>query len=72
MDPGVLSGQGPEGHYGLSGMRERAKLIGAKLVVWSEVNTGAEVELRIPGGTAYARIRKLSWLSEKLAGKAKL
>ena len=30
-------GSGPEGHYGLPGMRERGKLIGGKLVIWSEV-----------------------------------
>ena len=31
----VLSGDGREGHYGLPGMRERAKLIGGKLAIWS-------------------------------------
>ena len=45
IDPGVLSGQGPEGHFGLRGMRERAKLIEGKLMVWSEVDAGTEVEL---------------------------
>ena len=48
IDPAVLSSQGSEGHYGLPGMRERATLIGGKLVVWSEVDAGTEVELRIP------------------------
>ncbi len=40
MDTAVLSGQGREGHFGLRGMRERARLIGGKLVVWSEVGAG--------------------------------
>ena len=71
IDPAVLSGHGREGHFGLPGMRERANAIGGELVVWSEVNAGTEVELRIPAGTAYARIRKLSWLSQKFAGKVK-
>jgi signal transduction histidine kinase/ligand-binding sensor domain-containing protein len=68
IDTVVLSGQGPGGHYGLPGMRERAKLIGGKLVVWSEVNAGTEVELGIPAGTAYATVPKGNWLSQLLAG----
>ena len=71
IDPAVLSGQGPEGHYGLPGMRERGKLIGGKLVVWSEVGAGTEVELRIPASTAYATATKRSWMSELLARKVK-
>ena len=43
VDPAILSSQGSEGHYGLPGMRERATLIGGKLVVWSEVDAGTEV-----------------------------
>ncbi len=69
IDTVVLSGQEPGGHYGLPGMRERAKLIGGKLVVWSEVDAGTEVELRIPAGTAYATAPKGSWLSQLLARK---
>ena len=30
------------------GMRERATLIGGKLTIWSEVDAGTEVELRLP------------------------
>jgi signal transduction histidine kinase/ligand-binding sensor domain-containing protein len=71
MDSGVLSGQGPGGHYGLSGMRERAKLIGGKLVVWSEVDSGTEVDLSIAAGTAYATAPKRSWLSKLVARKTK-
>jgi signal transduction histidine kinase len=71
MDSRVLSGQGPGGHYGLSGMRERAKLIGGKLVVWSEVDSGTEVDLSIAAGTAYATAPKRSWLSKLVARKTK-
>jgi len=70
IDPAVLSRQGNEGHYGLRGMRERATLIGGELTVWSEVDVGTEVELRVPAGTAYTSARRASWLSQKLAGKA--
>jgi ligand-binding sensor domain-containing protein/signal transduction histidine kinase len=69
IDTAVLSGQEPEGHYGLPGMRERGKLIGGKLVIWSEVGTGTEVELRIPAAAAYATASKRSWISELLAKK---
>lgn len=57
IDAVVLSSQGTEGHYGLPGMRERGTLIGAELTVWSEVDAGTEVELRLPAGIAYATAR---------------
>jgi signal transduction histidine kinase len=46
--PDVLGGDGREGHYGLPGMRERAALVGGKLTIWSEVDSGTEIELIIP------------------------
>ena len=70
MDEGVLSSHGLEGHYGLRGMRERATLIRGKLAVWSEVDAGTEVELRVPASAAYATDRKGSWLFQKVAGKS--
>jgi len=69
IDPAILSRQDSEGHYGLHGMRERATLIGGKLTVWSEVEAGTEVELRVPASAAYASARKGSWLSRKFATK---
>ena len=72
IDPAVLSAQGSQGHYGLPGMRERAKIMGAKLTVWSEVDAGTEVELRLPAGIAYAKDERRSWLTRKLAAKAKV
>lgn len=33
---------------------ERASLVGAKLTVWSELDSGTEVELSIPASIAYA------------------
>lgn len=69
MDTAVLSGQGRERHYGLPGMRERGKLIGGKLAIWSEVGVGTEGELRIPAAAAYATATKRSWLSRFSAKK---
>ncbi len=54
IDPAVLRAEGPEGHFGLRGMRERAKLAGGKLTVWSGVDSGTEVELSIPALHAYS------------------
>ena len=70
MDAAVLSSHGLEGHYGLRGMRERATLIRGKLAVWSEVDAGTEVELRVPASAAYTTDRKRSWLLQKVAGKS--
>ena len=44
---------GREGHWGLSGMRERAKRIGARLRVLSRPAAGTEVEVTIPGEIAF-------------------
>jgi signal transduction histidine kinase len=64
IDPAVLDAE-PAGHFGLSGMRERAELIGGRLEVWSEVGVGTEVDLRIPAAAAYAAPlarRRFWWL----------
>jgi signal transduction histidine kinase len=63
IDPEVLD-SGREGHWGLTGMRERAESIGARLKVWSRINAGTEVELVIPGHVAFvsgASSRKTKW-----------
>jgi len=54
MDASKLS-EGRAGHYGLPGMRERAKAVGGQLDVWSEQGAGTEVELTVPAVVAYAR-----------------
>ena len=41
------------GHYGLPGMRERARQIGGKLEIWSGAGAGTEIELSIAGSVAY-------------------
>jgi signal transduction histidine kinase len=53
IDPGVVEHGGRPGHWGLPGVRERARQIGAQLEVWSELGAGTEVELSIPGSIAY-------------------
>jgi signal transduction histidine kinase len=46
---------GRPGHFGLQGMRKRAKQIGATLRVWSRVDEGTEVALIVPGRSAFQR-----------------
>jgi signal transduction histidine kinase len=53
IDRSVVEHGGRSGHWGLPGIRERAKQIGAQLTVWSELGAGTEVELSIPGSIAY-------------------
>jgi signal transduction histidine kinase len=52
IEPATLE-EGRSGHYGLPGMRERARQIGAELAIWSGVGTGTEIDLSIPGSIAY-------------------
>jgi hypothetical protein len=50
----------------LSGMRERAGRIGAKLRVMSRAGAGTEVELRVPGDIAFESVFPASaskWLT---------
>jgi signal transduction histidine kinase/ligand-binding sensor domain-containing protein len=43
------------GHHGLPGMQERARLAGGKLTVFSRLDNGTEIELRIPASLAYTK-----------------
>jgi len=52
IDRTVLD-SGRDGHWGLSGMRERAERIGARLKVLSRIASGTEVDLRVPGRVAF-------------------
>jgi signal transduction histidine kinase/ligand-binding sensor domain-containing protein len=49
----VVKDDGRAGHFGLRGMRERAKIIGAKMELWSNAGSGTEVELTMPAAHAY-------------------
>ena len=47
---------GRSGHFGLSGMRERAERSGALLRLWSRVGVGTEVEIHMPAKTAFPNV----------------
>jgi signal transduction histidine kinase/ligand-binding sensor domain-containing protein len=57
IQPDVLR-SGRDGHWGLSGMRERAERIGAQLHVRSGTGAGTEVELAVPGPIAFRAPRR--------------
>jgi len=57
IDPSVLTPDHRAGHWGLHGMRERTKLVGGTLEVWSELNVGTEITLNIPAANVYDKLR---------------
>jgi signal transduction histidine kinase len=62
VEPAMLEA-GRSGHYGLPGMRERARQIGAECTIWSGVGSGTEIELSIPSSIAYrgSPRRRFQW-----------
>ncbi len=61
IEPAVLGKDHALGHWGLRGMRERAKLVGGSLEVWSELDSGTEIDLNIPAVNAYAKAPASRW-----------
>jgi signal transduction histidine kinase/ligand-binding sensor domain-containing protein len=53
VDPNILH-DGRDGHWGLPGMRERARCIGGQLTLSSRAGSGTEVELVLPASVAFA------------------
>jgi signal transduction histidine kinase len=71
IDPEVVRAGRREGHWGLSGMRERAERIGARFKVLSSASAGTEIELSVPGQIAFkfpSAARRWRWL-ERLQGR---
>jgi signal transduction histidine kinase len=62
--PDVLV-SGSDGHWGLSGMRERAERIGARFKVFSRASAGTEVELLVPARVAW---QQRSGKRDRMAG----
>jgi signal transduction histidine kinase len=73
IDEHTLNGGRP-GHWGLRGMRERAHVIGAKLVIWSRPAAGTEIDLEISADVAYKKVfrgRGSHWL-KRLIGDGRV
>jgi len=72
MDPQLLT-TGRDGHWGLSGMRERAERIGGKLKVLSMASAGTEIHLSVPSRLAFEpefSSRQRLWFSRLYSRKA--
>ena len=57
IDPKILQDGGRPGHWGLPGVQERARGIGARLEFLSEAGAGTEIRLTLPAAVAYERPR---------------
>jgi ligand-binding sensor domain-containing protein len=55
FDSKILKQSTGGGHWGLPGLHERAKRIGARFTIWSESGAGTEAELTVPARVAFAR-----------------
>jgi signal transduction histidine kinase/ligand-binding sensor domain-containing protein len=53
MRPDVQGDGSRAGHWGVPGMRERARALGGSLEIWSKSGAGTEVVLRVPGERVY-------------------
>ena len=53
VDKQALDASHQSGHWGVSGMQERARKIGAELEVWSRPGGGTEIVVRVPAAIAY-------------------
>jgi signal transduction histidine kinase len=73
IDPQVLR-SGRDRHWGLPGMKERTERIGGNLKVFSRADAGTEVELSVPGHTAF-EVRPgghpAGWFSRFYAGRGR-
>ena len=72
IDPDILDAGGREGHFGLIGMRERARKIGGQITLASRPGAGAEVMVRVAAHAAFAtpltEPLALRWLRDRWAG----
>jgi signal transduction histidine kinase len=55
IDSAILNLDHKTGHWGLRGMRERAKLVGGTLELWSQPDVGTVIELIIPAVSVNAK-----------------
>jgi signal transduction histidine kinase len=59
----MLNEGGLSGHFGLQGMRERARQIDGRFSILSGVNGGIEIEVSVPVGVAYGHAtRRHGWI----------
>lgn len=57
----MLHGHARTGHWGLTGMQERAQRIGAKMQLWSRPGSGTEIQITLAARAAYLRAKRWWW-----------
>jgi ligand-binding sensor domain-containing protein/two-component sensor histidine kinase len=60
IEPETLRAGGAAGHWGISGMHERAEKIGAQFKMWNREGAGCELEVKLPSALAYQAMPKQS------------
>lgn len=63
----AATGERP-GHYGLTGMRERARRIGGRLTIASRAGAGTEISFSVAGKVAYRVAARHWWVPTVFAG----
>jgi signal transduction histidine kinase/ligand-binding sensor domain-containing protein len=74
IDPHVAR-KGADGHWGIAGMRERARSIGGGLKVRTRAEAGTEVELSVPGHVAFEQAPAsplVRWIRRRLGRSSAL
>ena len=66
MPQDALPSEGASDHWGITGMRERARRINARLSIVSAPNQGTELRLRVAGSRAFAARKPGSFLAKLL------
>jgi ligand-binding sensor domain-containing protein/signal transduction histidine kinase len=62
VPPDILQNGNREGHYGLVGMRERARKLGATFVLSSNPGNGTAISIELPAKVAFAVMPRPVWL----------
>jgi signal transduction histidine kinase/ligand-binding sensor domain-containing protein len=53
MDPHAVAEESSHGHFGITGMRERARQLEATIAIFSRESVGTEIEMVVPASAAY-------------------
>ena len=61
IEPDIVDRDHKSGHWGLRGMRERAKLVGETLKLCSDIKSGTEIELSVLAASVYAKSSSGRW-----------
>jgi signal transduction histidine kinase len=69
IDPSIIDREHKPGHWGLRGMRERAKLVGGVLEIRNRPPGGTEITLNIPAASIYSKPSSRRWSVLSLLGR---